>query len=166
MPTSTLIVLFVAAVLLHNAEEATSLPQWSRHAGRWHPGVGDAEFRFAAVVLSGALVVSAILATHAGPGSRAAYVFFGYVFAMVVNAVVPHLAATIARRAYMPGTATGLLLNLPLGSALLYRGVSEGWVAIDRFAWVAPAVSLTLLASIPVLFAIGRRLFDSATSSP
>ncbi len=38
---------------------------------------------------------------------------------MPANAFVPHLAASVAPRCYAPGMASGLLLNLSIGAALL-----------------------------------------------
>ncbi|MFO1280873.1 MAG: HXXEE domain-containing protein [Burkholderiales bacterium] len=157
MTALTLFAPFVVGVLVHNAEEALWLPRWSTSAGRWHRGVGAAEFRFGAVVLSAALVVVALLAAHFGPRSIAATVFFGAVFAMVANALVPHLVVSLATRRYMPGTATGLLLNLPLGGLLLHRGVAEQWIDVATIVWAGPLVALGLVASIPLLFALGRR---------
>jgi hypothetical protein len=154
---------FVGAVLLHNAEEAIWLPRWSKTAGRWHPGVGHAECLFGGAVLSLLLIAIAALATNFGPQSVAAYIFFGYVFAMVANALAPHLAVSIAMRRYMPGTASALLLNLPLGSLLLFAGVKEKWVTFGTLAWAAPVVALVLLGSIPLLFSLGRALFARQT---
>lgn len=150
---------FVACVLLHNAEEALLLPAWSARAPRWYRRVGAGEFHFGVAVLSIVLVAAAVAAFAYGPRSIAAYIFFGYVFAVALNAVVPHLAASLALRRYMPGAATGMLLNLPLGAYLLRRAVEARWVETRQLLWVAPLVALGLLASIPLLFAIGRTLF-------
>jgi hypothetical protein len=77
---------------------------------------------------------------------------------MAANAVVPHLAVTLALRRYMPGTATGLLLNLPLGAYLLHEAFGQHWIAAGLFVWVAPAVSLALVAGIRPLLASARML--------
>ena len=75
---------------------------------------------------------------------------------MVVNAVVPHLVVTIATRRYMPGTASALLFNFPLGCFFLERALKENFIEVTVFAWSGPAIALTILASIPLLFVIGR----------
>lgn len=116
MTLSGLAVLFVMAVLAHNLEEAIWLPAWSQRHSRWHQAVSAGEFRFGVGLLSALLIGVAILAFATGPGSVAAYIFFGYVFAMAANAIVPHLLATLLLRTYMPGTATGVLFNLPLAA--------------------------------------------------
>ncbi len=158
MTLTGLSVAFVAAVLLHNAEEALFLPAWSRHADRWYRPVGAWEFRFAAVVLSLVLIAIAWLAVALGPRSVGAYLFLGFVFAMAVNAIVPHLALTVVQRRYMPGTATGMLLNLPLGACVLREAVHQRWVAAGTLAWSAPVVAIALGSSLPLLLAAGRRV--------
>lgn len=151
---------FTLGVIAHNAEEALFLPAWSSTAGRWHAPVGAREFAFAVAVLSLLLVILAAAALSAGARSVSAYVFTGYVFAMVANVFVPHLLGTLALRRYLPGTGTALLLNLPLGVLLLRQAVTQGFVEWGTIAWVAPVTALAIVASIPALFAVGRLLLS------
>jgi hypothetical protein len=150
--------LFTLGVVAHNTEEAIFLPAWSMTAGRWHAPVSSREFVFAVTVLSLALVALAVAAFAAGSQSIWAYAFTGYVFAMVANVFVPHVVGTIALRRYVPGTGTALLFNLPLGGMFLQQAVAQGFVAWGTIAWVAPVTAVVIVASIPVLFAIGRWL--------
>ena len=150
--------LFTFGVLVHNTEEALLLPAWSAHAGKWHARVEAAEFRFAVAVLSVLLVVVAAAASQARAGSISAYLMAGYVLAMVLNVLMPHVLATVVMRKYMPGTATALLLNLPLGALYLRQALSEQNIQPGVFAWSGPLIVLFLVASIPVLFALGRKL--------
>ena len=149
--------LATAGVLAHNLEEARRLPAWSRDAGWWYPPVGATEFRFAASVLSFALVAAAAFAHACGPRSLAIHGFAAYLAAMVLNAVT-HAVATVAGRRYMPGTATALLLNLPLGTTFVVRGLREGAVEPITLWYTGALVGAVLLVSIPLLFALGRRL--------
>ena len=82
----------------------------------------------------------------------------GYVLAMVLNVLMPHVLATVVMRKYMPGTATALLLNLPLGALYLVQALSEQRIQLGVFAWSGPLIALFIVASIPALFALGRRL--------
>ena len=181
---NALVWFFVIGALVHNAEEALYLPAWSRRLAAEH-GCGlradekrrlpawsrrfgplrrpvpPAPFRFAVAVLSLLLVAAAAAATLQGPLSLGAYLFSGYVFAMVANVFVPHLAATIALRRYMPGTATALALDLPLGVLCLRRALSSGFVRPAAFVVAAAAATLVLAASIPALLALGRRIWRS-----
>lgn len=151
--------LFTLGVTLHNAEKALFLPAWSKSAGRWHARVGSRDFAFAVVVLSLVLVAFAGAATLAGSRSAWTYLFTGYVLTMVANAVIPHTLVTLTQRRYMPGTATALLLNLPLGLLFLKQAIAERFVEWPTIVWVAPLVALAIVASIPALFAAGRCLF-------
>lgn len=161
MSLDTLIWIFVIGVLIHNTEEALLLPAWSENAGRWHARVKAAEFRFAVVVLSGVLVVFSATASFSEPQSVAAYLMAGYVLAMTVNVFVPHLLATVFMRRYMPGTATAVILNLPLGTFYLYRALSTQLIDPIVFAWSGPIVVILILALVPLLFSLGRRLFSA-----
>jgi hypothetical protein len=154
--------LFTAGVVAHNLEEALHLPAWSARAGRWHAPVGKQEFRFAVFVLSALLVVIAASAARAQPGSVSAYLMAGYVLAMVLNVPMPHVLASVFMRQYMPGTATAVLLNLPFGLLYLLQALAQGHIKPRVFYWAGPVVVVCILASIPVLFAIGRRLFQRA----
>jgi len=154
---------FTAAVLVHNAEEAAFLPRWSRSAARWYRPVSDSEFRFAVGVLSAFFLALTFAATLAvAPCWLVKHLFAGYVVAMLANALVPHLAATVALRRYMPGTATAWLLVVPLGAVFLHSAVQQGQVELHVLAWVAPTVALVLLAAIPLLLLAGRRLWPSS----
>ena len=61
-------------------------------------------------------------------------------------------------RQYMPGTATAMLLNLPLGLLYLSRALAEAHVTLPTFYWAGPAIVLGMLALLPGLFVVGRRL--------
>ena len=149
---------FALAVTLHNAEEALFLPKWSMCAGRWHAPVNPFEFRFAVVVLTLLAYGTAYLSARHGPQSAAAYTLAGYAMAMLLNAFFPHLLATLALRRYAPGTATALLLNLPVCGALLYVGLANEYLVARPLAWYCLAAIATILASIPALFFVGRKL--------
>lgn len=150
MSLAVLSLLFTVGVLVHNAEEAVWLPRWSN--SRWRAPVSSRQFLFAVSVFSVGLVLVALVALAAGPRTVPAYLFAGCVFAMVANVLIPHTLGSLALRSYIPGTATALLLNAPLGSTLLYRMVDEGFVELPVLSWFAPVVALGIAASIPALF--------------
>jgi hypothetical protein len=150
--------LFTLGVLAHNTEEALRLPAWSEQVGKWYPPVGARAFRFAAIALSVLFVLNTATASFSEAGGIAAYLMAGYVLAMVLNAFVPHVLVTVLTRKYMPGTATAILLNLPLGSLYLQKALSEEHISLRVFYWAGPLVVLSILALLPVLLALGRRL--------
>ena len=154
--------LFALGVIAHNTEEAILFPAWSANSGRWHFPVSSGAFRFGAVVLSVVVLVAALSASIGGARSVGAYLISGYALAMVLNVFIPHVVATIALRAYAPGTATALLFNLPLGGWLVYRSLIEGYVEPRVFAVAGPITVVCLIASIPLLFAIGTKLTNAS----
>ena len=149
--------LFVLVVALHNLEEAIWLPAWSQAAGRWHCPVGNSEFRFAVVVLTLLAAGAAGLATLQGKGGLGAYLVTGYALAMLVNVLFPHLLATLVLRRYVPGTATAVLLNMPVTIALLESSIREGYIELGAFAIYGSLVVVGIVSSIPLLFWIGRK---------
>lgn len=166
MSLAVLAWLFTLGVIAHNTEEAFCLPAWSKTAGRWHVPVGTGEFVFAVAVLSVALVALAAAALSAGAQSIWAYLFTGCVFAMVANVFAPHVLGTVVLRRYLPGTATAVLFNLPLGGLFIQQAMAQGFVSWGTLAWVAPVTALFMVASIPVLFAAGRWLLPGKRPRP
>ena len=158
--------LFTLGVLVHNAEEAVWLPAWSVQAGRWHAPVGAGEFRFAVGVLTLFFVLAAAGASMGGAGSFPAYLMAGCVLTMVLNVVFPHLLATVFMRKYMPGTATALLLTLPLGSLYLKEAITGHHIDPGVFVWAGPLTAVLVAASLPLLFMLGRKIFGSARQRP
>lgn len=158
--------LFVGAVAAHNLEEAIWLPAWSQTAGRWHRSVGSAEFRFAVLVLTLLAVFAAWLATVQGKGSLGAYLVAGYALAMLLNVLVPHLLATLFLRRYMPGTATALLLILPVTLGLLREAIRDGDIDWQSFLVFGPMVVAGIVALIPLLFWIGRKWVQTTGLTP
>ncbi|MEO6800993.1 MAG: HXXEE domain-containing protein [Rhodanobacter sp.] len=150
--------LFTIGVLMHNAEEAMFLPRWSSRAGWFHRPVTAEVFRIAVIMLSAIFVVITAAASLSRAASPASYLMGGYVLAMVLNVLFPHVCASVLVRKYMPGTATALLLNLPLGVMYLHRALAVGSVTRPTFYWAGPAVVLATMALLPGLFAVGRKL--------
>lgn len=150
--------LFTLGALLHNLEEAVWLPRWSTGAGRLYPRVEPGAFRIAAGMISLLIAGLAVWAARAPAGSLADYLFAGMALALALNALVPHLLATCARRRYMPGTATGLALNLPLGLRVIQRSLAEHRIQASTFLWAGPLLLLAFLGLLPLLLALGRRI--------
>lgn len=150
--------LFAVAITLHNLEEGIWLPAWSRTAGRWRQRTSAGVFRFAVIVLTLLAYIVAYIATSSGKNSIGAYLITGYALAMLLNVLLPHVLATLSLRRYAPGTATALLLNLPITVLLIRAALQEGYVHMAQFVWTGPLVALALLLSIPALFAVGAGL--------
>ncbi len=150
--------LFPVVVALHNAEEAIWFPGWSKRMDLCHARYSPVVFRFAAAVLTVLAFVITYLSARTGVRTVWTYLAFGYMAAMLANALIPHVAITLARRSYMPGVVTGTLLNLPVLSLLVVLALREGYVSGWKAVGYAVGVSGLLLLSIPVLFKLGSAL--------
>jgi hypothetical protein len=148
--------LFPALVLLHNLEEALWLPGWANRTGFWRTPVSPRTFRFVVTVLTALSLAVTWLSARSGAQTFWTYLMFGFVVATLANSVFPHLALSISRRSYMPGTATAVALNLPVLSFLVASALSERQVSGWKSAAYAGGVSALLLLFVAVLFKPGR----------
>jgi len=150
--------LFPIVIVLHNVEEAIWLPGWAERTGFWRATVSRGAFRFAAAVLTVLALAVTWLSARSGGQTIWTYLMFGYMAAMLANAIYPHLAMSIATRSYMPGVGTAVALNLPVLSWLLVLALLEqqvsGWKAV-AYALGVPGL---LLLSLPALFKLGKAL--------
>jgi hypothetical protein len=153
---TTLWLFFPIAISLHNLEEALWLPEWSKQAKRFQKPVGANEFRFAVIIIT----LLAYLATFVALVSPAIWlareIFFGFLGAMILNAFIPHLAATLALRRYAPGLVTGLLLLVPVNTTIIVTAMKSGQLMWPELLLSTAFVAGALLALIPVLFRLGR----------
>lgn len=152
--------LFLLAFTLHNIEEALWLPAWSRNAGAFHPAVEKNEFHFAVVIITaiGYLLTFAYMVTGE-TNEIVPYLYFGFVLMMCLNAVFPHLLATVFLRRYMPGTITGCLLNLPIGLYLVFIDKKQNIADMKLLIGFA-IVTVIIISALQPLFKLGKRLLD------
>ena len=158
MSYRNLLWLFPIVMTLHNAEEAIWLPAWARRTGFWHTPVSPGVFRFAAAVLTVLAFAVTALSAESGKQSIWTYLAFGSMVVTLANVLIPHLAASVAQRSYMPGLATAVALNLPVLSLLVVMALREGYVSGARAAAYSVAVAGFLVSFIPALFKIGKVL--------
>ena len=148
--------LFPVVIVLHNLEEALWLPGWANRTGFWRTPISPRVFRFVVAVLTALALAVTWLSARSGAQAPWTYLMFGCMVAALANALYPHLALSIARRSYMPGTATAAALNLPVVSFLVASALSErqvsGWKSV-AYAVGVPALLLLFLA---LLFKPGR----------
>lgn len=152
--------LFLLAFTLHNLEEALWLPGWSKYVGKQYVQVSNRGFHFALMVLTTAGYFIAFLFLLFGQsGGFFRYVFLGFVLMMVINSIFPHLLATVIFKRYAPGTLTGVMLNLPVGLAVIADGVAGG---MKVYLIIIVGLVFTFLTSTAMrpLFRLGNKLID------
>ena len=149
----TCALLFVAAITMHNIEEALFLPSWSDPVGI---DVSSSEFIFAVVFLTALAYLSSYFSIRSGKKGFWAYFFTGYALTMFLNVFFPHVLTSILVQEYAPGTGTAVLMVLPTASLVLYKSIQGGFVDRKKFYVIGPIVLLIMAASVPLLFAIWR----------
>ena len=150
--------LFPIVVTLHNAEEAIWFPEWTQRVRRWPAPVTPGVFRFAVTVFTILAFAVTWLSARSGRQTVWTYLAFGYMVGVLANALIPHIAVTVAMRSYMPGVATAVALNLPALTLLVVLALSEGYVSGWKAIVYSAGVSGLLLLSIPALFGLGKAL--------
>lgn len=152
--------LFVAAVALHNLEEAIWLPRWPAFGFYGRFKITPFAFGVATHSVTALAFVSGLIAVLSGPGAFGAYLICGFALAMMLNVIFPHLIGSIWTKSYAPGTATALLLNLPAGLLLIGKSVQGQFIDPSRFAVNGPLTVLAIVAAVPFLF-LGGALADA-----
>jgi hypothetical protein len=64
---------------------------------------------------------------------------------MLLNIYFPHIGSAISLKRYAPGIVTGLLINLPLMSFLIWQAVSGEYV--DGILFLLAAVPMVIAAA-------------------
>jgi hypothetical protein len=155
------VILFLFAITLHNVEEALWLPAWSNYASKYHKPVGKSEFHFAVIIITSLAYLSASLYLFFPNSMITKYILIGFLGSMIMNAIFPHLLATIILKRYAPGLVTGILLNIPINSLVLYQFFQR-----DEITWIGLLLSTlivggVLLGIIPILFKMGKSLVNN-----
>jgi hypothetical protein len=152
--------LFLLGFSLHNIEEALWLPQWSKHARKYHKEVSKNEFTFAVIIVTAiGYLLTFQYFIFAPSSSFSKYVYLGFILMMVANVIFPHIIATLVLKKYAPGTITGILLNAPLGIYILTRGIN-GYDELFFVIIAGVGLAIIILLLINQLFRIGKYLFD------
>jgi hypothetical protein len=153
--------LFLLGFTLHNLEESLWLPEWSKYAERFHKPVKRNPFIFAVIVITifGYLITLADILVDQ-PEGMVHYIYLGFIGMMGLNAIFPHLAATVMLKKYAPGLLTGLLLNLPISLIIITHSITQG-VNIFYLVIAVVLVAVATLQSLKHLFRIGEILIDT-----
>lgn len=155
---SNIFLLFLFSITLHNLEEALWLPQWSKYAKKFHKQVGKNEFHFAVLVITLIAYLITSLFVFFPDVLILKYFYFGFVGAMIVNTIFPHLIATILLKKYSPGLITGLLLQVPVNCLIIVNSINNGVINFYDLLLSIIVVGVFLLSIIPLLFRIGEKI--------
>jgi hypothetical protein len=155
-----ILLFFPLAITLHNIEEALWLPQWSKHAARFHPPVEAREFHFALIIITALAYLATFLTLLFPDIAFLKWIFYGTLGVMIINAIFPHLVATIVLKRYAPGLFTGIFLIIPINSLLIYRAINAQIITGIQTIIATVFVGIVLIIAIPLLFKTGRKLIN------
>jgi hypothetical protein len=156
--TISLKLIFLLGFTLHNIEEAVWLPEWSKHAKKFHEPVERNQFIFAVIVVTIiGYLLTVVEIINNNPGSVFSYIYLGFIGMMGINTILPHLAATILLKKYAPGLITALLLNLPLSIIIISLYINAG---INVYFLIIAILVVTgiVLSLLKPLFKLGEKL--------
>ncbi|MEN6413977.1 MAG: HXXEE domain-containing protein [Veillonellales bacterium] len=149
-------IFFLLSFTLHNIEEGIWLPKWSKNAGKYHVQVSSREFHFALIIVTTFGYIVTFLSMTLGQFQEIVkYVYLGFIFMVCLNSFFPHLIATIALRRYAPGTLTGVLLNLPIGTTIILKSLETG-VELRFIIMSGALITFLTLVSLRYFFKIGK----------
>jgi len=154
MTEAALFWLFALAITVHNIEEGLFLPAFTASVPRLAEHSTPFSFRFALIVLTGAIYV--VVAFAAAGVASAITILSGLALVMAINAVAPHLVLTFAFRRYAPGTGTGLVVMVPVSVFLIVRSFADGILTGRSLVISAISVAVVVAVALPALFYIGR----------
>ena len=142
-------ILFGIGVTLHNLEEAVYLTGWARSNLKLFFEPNRKIYWILTSLVSVVIWVPIVGVCVSPEGSHFQSALSGFALAMAINAVFPHLALSLIKHSYSPGTGTGMLFNLPLG-VLLIRGQLRAVTTSHAYVW-RDAVLYALLLAVGTL---------------
>lgn len=160
MNTSSIYLLFLFSITLHNIEEALWIPRWSRYTQKFGKQVSGDEFHFAVLVITILAYLATGLFIFFPKNLILKYFFFGFIGAMIFNVIFPHLILTIILKKYSPGLITGVLLIMPFNSLIIVSSLNNSIINLNEIIISTIVVGILLLILIPILEKIGGNLID------
>ncbi|WP_315115083.1 HXXEE domain-containing protein [uncultured Clostridium sp.] len=160
MNTSSIFLLFIFAITLHNAEEAIWLPEWSKYAQKFHKQVSRDEFCFAVLIITILAYLATGLFMIFPEIVILKYFFFGFMGSMIINVIFPHLVSCIVLKKYSPGLITGVSLIIPFNSLIIAFSLNNKIINFSEIIISTVVVGAFLLMLIFVLPKVGRKLID------
>jgi hypothetical protein len=134
--------------MIHNIEEAPFMERWSKRLPvKIHPTVSTPQFIVAVTFLTISGFVLTYICLVWLPTPIGYLLILGMQAVLLLNAFVPHLAATIRFRLYSPGVVTAIVLIAPFSFYLFQRAFAEQiltWAQFWLLIGIAPFAMIVL----------------------
>ena len=150
MKNLSIIILIIFTI--HNLEEAIWLTNWSEKHSPQKNKTSQKEFLFSVSIIT--LIGYFIYFLHQFQSTTfTTNILYGFLGAMILNVIFPHIALSVLTKSYMPGVGTGVGLIIPFYLYLISIAIKNGSINIQSFLI---ATGLTSLALICLLFLLNR----------
>jgi len=153
-------IIFMFCLTLHNLEEALWLTEWrikTMPNSRRSPQKEHFIFAVLGITILG--YWAAGLFAFFPDNQYCEYAFVGFVGAMLINAVAPHILLTVKYRKYCPGAFTGCFLIIPFHIIILCNAVNTH-LKVSEIVVATLVVGVVLLAAIPFFEGLAKKFFD------
>ncbi len=148
--------IFMFCLTLHNIEEALWFTEWRiKTMPNSRRSFQKQHFIFALLGITILGYLTSGLSIMYPNNIMIEFCFIGFVGAMLVNTIVPHLLLTLRYKNYCPGVFTGIFLMAPLNSIILYNAVNSH-LKVSEVLIATIVVGIVLLLSIPVFEKIAK----------
>ena len=148
-------------ITLHNIEEALWLTEWQiKNMPNIRKNPKKENFIFAVLGITILGYLTAGLFMLYPDKIYFQYAFIGFIGAMLINAIIPHLLLTIIYRKYCPGVFTGCFLLMPFHIIFLINATNNG-LGIIEIIIATLIVGLILLISIPLFQILANKIFNN-----
>ena len=144
---------------LHNLEEAPFMERWlERFSQPFRPQMSTSEFTFAVAILTVGIGLLTAISALNPPSVLSVFIMILIQAIMLVNAIVPHLAATLWYRLYSPGVLTGVVLQIPFSIYLFYRVMEDQLLSVGLLVLAFVLAPILMPISAWLALKISQRL--------
>ena len=134
---------------IHNFEEAPFMEKWSKELSLpSHLAASTRQFVWAVTLLTVAGFVITYIGVNTTKQPIGVWAVLEIQTIMLVNAIAPHLVASLRFQKYNPGVVTALFLNIPFSVYLFQRAMQVGtmsWGVFCVLLAIAPFATVTLI---------------------
>ncbi len=154
-------IIFMFCITLHNIEEAVWMHDWrTKHKPFGRKVPAKERFVFAVLGITILAYLTAGLHLLYPDNLWLDYAFIGFVGAMLINALMPHLLLSIIYKSCCPGVFTGCFLIMPFHIIFLPAAINDHMKIAELLAATA-IVGLILLVAIPIFELVAKQIFRS-----
>ena len=164
LPYRTLQWLVAAFAVLHDLEEALTIPRYApavrqRLSHVLPPTVLAAtqnpSWVYAALAVATVIPILVVLVATTRRSSRGAAWAVGFMQSLLLaNVVVPHIPAAVAVGGYVPGLTTAVAINLPYSVYFLGRSVRDGALSRGQVLLAVALAVPALVAGLGTLYLV------------